>query len=287
MSNDTLALTARSLKKWIRNPAAIMPGLFMAVFWLALFGSSFNPVNLVPMQVGGTSLPPVLVEQIRLAMTSVFSGAANYITFLTAGVISLIVVINMAYGGIDIVLDRQLGYLNFLRSSPISRASIFFSGSLQNFTKAVFLALLTFIFAFALPNGLRPGAGFGVLSFLGVFSAFALLAFGFSCLFTAFAFSVKTVDSLIAIINFLAFPLVFMSTAMFPLVTFPDWLKGIAAVNPITKAAEAVRMLIVNGGNLSASQLSTLAGYMLYLSVFAAVLGVIGYLMAREALKAE
>ncbi|HYA77857.1 MAG TPA: hypothetical protein VEF91_03995, partial [Verrucomicrobiae bacterium] len=80
MFADTFALTARSLKKWIRNPAAIMPGLFMAVFWLALFGSSFNPVNLVPTQIGGTALSPVLVEQIKSAMTSVFGGAANYIT---------------------------------------------------------------------------------------------------------------------------------------------------------------------------------------------------------------
>ncbi len=87
MFGDTVALTNRFLTKWIRNPAAMMPGLFMAVFWLALFGSSFNPVNLVPTQIGGTTLSPVLVEQIRAAITSVFGGAANYITFLTAGVI--------------------------------------------------------------------------------------------------------------------------------------------------------------------------------------------------------
>ena len=73
-------------------------------------------------------MSPVLVEQIKSAINSVFGGAANYITFLTAGVIAFIVIINMAYGGIDIVLDRQLGYLNSLLSAPISRASIFFSG---------------------------------------------------------------------------------------------------------------------------------------------------------------
>jgi ABC-2 type transport system permease protein len=258
----------------------------MAVFWLALFGSSFNPVNLVPTQVGGTALSPVLVGQIKSAISSVFGGAANYITFLTAGVISFIVIINMAYGGIDIVLDRQLGYLNSLLASPISRASIFFSGASQNFAKAMFIAVLTFIVAFVLPNGLQPGTGFGVLDFLGVFAAFALLAFGFSCLFSAFAFSVRTVDSLIAIINFLAFPIVFMSTAIFPLGTFPDWLKGVAEVNPITKADEAVRMLIVNG-NLSTSQLSTFAGNMAYLVVFAVSLAVIGYSVAQRALRAE
>ena len=48
---------------------------------------------------------------------------------------AFIVIINMAYGGIDIVLDRQLGYLNSLLSAPISRGSIFFSGAMQNFEK--------------------------------------------------------------------------------------------------------------------------------------------------------
>ena len=286
MFNDTVALTGRSLKKWIRNPAAIMPGVFMAVFWLALFGSSFNPVNLVPTQVGSTPLSPTLVLQIKSAISSVFGGAANYITFLTAGIITLIVIINMAYGGIDIVIDRQLGYLNSLLTSPISRASIFFSGALQNFVKAMFIAVITFMVAVVLPNGLQVGAGFGVLNLLGIFAAISLVTFGFGCLFTAVAFSVKVVDSLIAIINFLAFPLVFMSSAMFPLGTFPAWLKGIAEVNPVTKAVETARLLIVNG-NLTGGQLSTIAGNMLYLLVFAVVLAIIGYLIARRPLKAE
>lgn len=286
MFDDTLALTGRSLKKWIRNPAAIMPGLFMAIFWLVLFGSSFNPLNLVPTQVGGTPLPTLLVEQIRSAITSVFGGAANYVTFLTAGVISLIVIINMAYGGIDIVLDRQLGYLDSLLGSPISRASIFFSGVIQNFAKAAVIAIMTFVVALLLPNGLQLGAGFGVLNLLGLFAAFGLLTFGFSCLFTAVAFSVKNVDSLVAIINFLAFPLVFLSSAMFPLGTFPSWLQGIAEVNPVTKAVETARLLMVNG-NLSAGQLSTFAGSMLYLVIFAAALAAIGYFIAQRALRAE
>ncbi len=286
MFNDTLALTARSLKKWIRNPAAIMPGVFMAIFWLALFGSSFNPVNLVPKQVGSTPLSPALVLQIKGAISSVFGGAANYITFLTAGIITLIVIINMAYGGIDIVIDRQIGYLNSLLTAPISRGSIFFSGALQNFVKAMFIAVATFIVGVVLPNGVQFGSGFGVLNLLGVFAAISLVTFGFGCLFTAVAFSVRVVDSLVAIINFLAFPLVFMSSAMFPLGTFPSWLKGVAQVNPVTKAVETARLLIING-NLTASQLSTVALNMLYLVIFAVVLAVIGYIIAKRALKAE
>lgn len=73
---------------------------------------------------------------------------------------------------------------------------------------------------------------------------------------------------------------------MFPLGTFPSWLKAIAEVNPVTKAVETARILIVNG-TLNSAQLSKVAWNMLYLVLFSVVLTVVGYLIARRALKAE
>src|SRR5271165_1568016 len=101
MIYETIALSARALKKWIRNPAAVLPGLFTSIFYIVLFGNSFNPVNLFNSGAGGSQIPPAVIAQ-------VFGGAATYITYLTAGVICLILVFNMAFGGIDLVLDRQL-----------------------------------------------------------------------------------------------------------------------------------------------------------------------------------
>lgn len=287
MFTDTLTLTVRSLKKWIRNPVAVVPGLFMAIFYLALFGSSFNPTNMIPSQIGDTALPSAMLSQIRTTMlTQVFGGAANYISFLTVGILALMAITNMGYGGIEVVLDRQLGYLNTLLTSPISRASIYFSGALQNLVKAMFIAVLAFIVALIIPNGLQFGPGFGILNLLGIFTALGLLALGFACIFTTFAFTAKNVDSLVGIINFIALPLVFLSNAMFPTSSFPDWMKGIAEWNPISKACDAARLLIVNG-TLSASQLSTFGWDMLYLAVFAVVFTVIGYLVARRTLRAD
>ena len=40
---DERLLFARALKKWVRNPAAAPPGLFTSIFYLVLFGNSFNP----------------------------------------------------------------------------------------------------------------------------------------------------------------------------------------------------------------------------------------------------
>src|SRR5579872_3939726 len=268
MFSDLFALTGRALKKWIRNPAAVLPGFFTALFYLALFGNSFNPTSLIPSNVGGFQLTPAELQSIKASiLAQTFGGATTYITYITAGIICLIVVFNMAFGGIDLVLDRQLGFLNTLLTAPISRGAIYFSGVAQNMVKAMSLAVLTFIIAIVLPNGLILGSRFGILNLLGIFGAFALLAFALSCVFTALALSVRSIDSLVAIVNFATFPLVFTSTALFPEAGFPAWLSAISNANPITWATDAARLLMIHGSPLTSSQLSTLADYGAYLIV--------------------
>ena len=101
MFNDLIALTGRALKKWIRNPAAVLPGFFTALFYLALFGNSFNPTSLIPSNMGGFQLTPAMLQSIKTSILSqTFGGAATYISYLTAGIICLILVFNMAFGGI-------------------------------------------------------------------------------------------------------------------------------------------------------------------------------------------
>jgi ABC-2 type transport system permease protein len=277
MINETAALTFRALRKWVRNPASIMPGLFTAMFYLALFGSSFNPTNLIPSSAG-----PYASSILQAA----FGGAPTYITYLTSGVICIILVFNMAFGGIDLVLDRQLGYLSSLLTAPVPRAAIYLSGVAQNLVKVGILAVLTFFVALIIPNGLQLPGSFSVVDFLGIGAAFTLLGLGLSFVFTSLALSVRSIDSLVAIVNFLTLPIMFMSNAFFPSSSFPGWLKAIADVNPVTKANEAARLLIING-SLSPSQVATYGWDMAYLVVFAALLGVVGYLAARRALRPE
>lgn len=281
---DLVALSNRALLKWIRNPAAVLPGFFTALFYIALFGNSFNPTGLVPSNISGFLLSATQLEQIKNAILSqTFGGAATYISYLTAGIISLVLVFNMAFGGIDLVLDKQLGFLNTILTSPISRASIYFSGVVQNMVKAMSLAFITFVVAIALPNGLILGKGFGVLAFIGTFGSFALLAFSLSCVFTALALSVKSIDSLVAIVNFATFPLVFTSTALFPSADFPSWLRAISNVNPITKATDSARLLMVNG-TLTSSQGASYLWDLAYMVVFATAMALVGYFAARRAL---
>jgi ABC-2 type transport system permease protein len=275
MMSDTLALSGRSLKKWIRSPFSVIPIVIQAIVWLLLFGNSFNPGN-----ASGASGGSLGVLQ------QAFGGATNYITYLTPGIIGMLALTGMSFLGVEFVMDRINGYIDMLKTSPIPRSSIYFGGVLQNIVKAMVAAVITFLVALVVPNGLRLATGFGILNLLGVFLAIVMLTTVFSTLFTGISIAAKTTDSFFAIVNFLFFPAAFTSTALFPLSFFPSWLKPIAQANPISLASDAARILIVHG-TLSASQISYFAVDIVGLFAYIVVFIVLGTLLARNALKAE
>ena len=275
MITETLALGKRSLTKWTRNPFAVIVTSLQALFWLALFGSSFNPANAFASSSG--SLGP---------LQQAFGGASNYITFLTPGVISIVALTGMSFMGVDLVFDRINGYTDVLRAFPIPRTSIYFGGVIQNIAKGMVAAPITFVLALLIPGGMKLDGGFGVLNLLGVFAVVALLTAVFSMFFTGIAISVKSTDSFFGAVNFLTFPIMFTSSAFFPLSFFPGWLKPVAQANPITLASNAMRLFIVNG-SLGSGQVQSLLGDIAGLAVFGAVFALLGIAMARSALRAR
>jgi ABC-2 type transport system permease protein len=274
--SESLALAKRATTKWLRNPFAVVAALIQAIFWLVLFGNSFNPSNaLSSSPLAGGSLG--LLQQ-------AFGGAVNYITFLTPGVIGIVSLTTMSFMGVDVVMDRMSGFTDTLRTYPIPRTSIYFGAMLQNVAKAMATAVITFFLALVVPNGLKLVPSFGVLDLLGVLMTFALLSAVFSGLFTGIAISVKSTDSFFALVNFLTFPIMFTSTALFPISFFPGWMKPFAQANPVSLASEAARTLIVNG-SLSAAQTSAFAGDIAGLALYGLLFAVLGISMAKRALR--
>ncbi len=65
-------------------------------------------------------------------------------------------------------------------------------------------------------------------------------------LFTAF--TVNTSDFHAPVVgNFITMPLMFVSTALFPKQFFPEWLKAVSVVNPLTYLTELGRDAVTYG----------------------------------------
>jgi len=277
---ETLALTVRELKKWIRTPASVFIALFQPLVWIALFGSAFNPTNLIPSSI---ATPEVLAQIRQSILGQTFGNAPNYITYLTGGILSLLLLFTSAFSGGSLVLDRRFGYLNKLLASPISRASIFLSRVFATVVKGMIPSLIVFFAALFIPDGLKLNPSFNLLDGLLIFPhAVPIIARFFKSFYSNRDEDDKMGKSR-GCRQSTQSSITILEQRSAALTSMPDWLQAIAKINPISKAADATRTLIVQGS----VDLSIIMLNLTYLIAFAAILTIAGGIASIIALRTE
>lgn len=223
---DSYYIALRELKKYFRQKTRIIMTLVQPFIWLVLMGN---------MMSGLTSNP----------FAAQMLGTGNYLTFMTPGIILMTVLFSSIFSGTTIVWDRRIGYLDKLLAAPIKRGAIPFGKTIaamvQGGIQSVIIIVIAILMGVKFVTGLP-----GILVILIIAMLFSLILAGISL---AIASKVKTIETLMAIINFLLMPLMFTSNALFPLKVMPQWLKVIAEANPITYAVDPMRTLTVTGWN--------------------------------------
>jgi ABC-2 type transport system permease protein len=269
----------RDLKKWVRSPAWLFASLVQPVLWLVLFGNAFNPTSLIPSTPGGNPASSAVLQ-------TIFGGSPNYITFLTAGMLCFLVVSWAMWAGGPLVMDRSLGYLNKLLAAPISRTAITLSLLLSSILKGIVLSVILLVVALIIPGGLTFSSGFGAIDLLGTFAALTLLSVGFLWLFMMISVRATKFETLAAIGSTLGLPLLFASSALLPVASMPGWLAAIANVNPVSKAADIIRYLIIQG-TLSGTVMSTVTFDFVYLGIFAVSCTALGIFVSNRGLRMD
>jgi ABC-2 type transport system permease protein len=286
MIEETIALTRREIKKWLKNPFLLFMMLIQPVIWLGLFGKAFNLSSLVSVPPEVISqLPPALQVQVpellNQVLSETFGGTTDYFTFMAAGMLSVVVLFTAMFSGMSVVWDRRFGFLNKLLVAPISRGSIVLAKVFSSVIRSMLQGLLIFGVAFGF--GLQVGNAFGILDFLGVLVTLFLLSLGLTSMFLAITIRIKSHETVIAVANLLNLPLTFASNALFPIKQMPTWLQTIANLNPISYAADAVRSFILHSN--AGLDMARLAVDFQYMIIFALVFSLVGILVARTGLR--
>ncbi len=215
------ALTRRWVKRLSREKFSMLFTLFQPmVFWLIFFGNLFQ----------------------RTANTEVVQSP-SYIAFLAAGVVVMTVLNNGLAGGVDLLFDKENGFLERLMSTPISRTSVIMSRFVfvMTITSLQVLVILGVAYLF----GVRPVTGFGGIAVIILVGL--LFGVGLTAISMALAFSVKSHGDFFSMLGFLSLPMIFLSTALVPMSAMPGWMAALARLNPMTWAIDAVRPLILTG----------------------------------------
>ncbi len=204
-------LWLRQVKRYLRSRSRIVGSLGQPILFLVALGFGFGPIY---QQANG----------------------GDYLQFLAPGVIAMSILFTAIFSGIELIWDRQFGFLKETLVAPVPRLHIMIGRTLGGATVAMLQGLIVLVITLLV--GFRPESW--ALLPLALATMF-LIALFFTALGTALACVLKDMQGFQLIMNFLVMPLFFLSGALFPLDTAPAGLKVAAMVDPLSYGVDALR----------------------------------------------
>jgi len=213
-------LWLREIKWFIRGKTRIVQSVVQPFFWLFFIG---------------------------VGMSSAFqlAGGQSYLIFMAPGIIGMTLIFSSIMSGVSVLWDKQFGFLKEILVAPVSRTHIMLGKALGGVTTSLLQGLLLLLAATLV--GVWPpsiGALVQVIIFMG------LISLAFVSLGLAFAAKMSDPIAFPLVANFLVMPLFFLSGALFPLTTAPDWMKAIGYVNPLRYGVDGLRGAIMGVSDL-------------------------------------
>jgi ABC-2 type transport system permease protein len=195
--------------------------------------------------IGSLGQPLLFLLALGYGLGSVFAkaGEGNYFQFLAPGVIGMSIIFTAIFSGIQMIYDRQFGFLKETLVAPVNRINIMIGRTLGGATVATLQGLLVLILVTIF--GFRPYSW--VLVPIAILFML-LVALLFAALGAAIASLLDDMQGFQLIMNFLVMPLFFLSGALFPLNGLPALLEGIVKFDPLSYGIDSFRVLLVNSG---------------------------------------
>ena len=204
-------LWLRQVKKYFRSRSRIVGSLAQPLLYLLAFGYGFGAIFAK-------------------------AGQGNYIQFLAPGIVAMSILFTAIFSGIEIIWDRQFGFLKETLVAPVPRLSIMLGRTAGGATVATFQGLVVLI--------LSMFVGFRFTNYwalpLAILFMF-LIALLFTALGTAIASTLDDMQGFQLIMNFLVMPIFFLSGALYPLKGLPKVMDYITKVDPMTYGIDGLR----------------------------------------------
>lgn len=178
------------------------------------------------------------------AMDVTGQGAGEgYIDYAMPGMFAMTMAFGFMNTAFEVTLKKEKGFMDRFRSMPMSTSAVVTGRGIADLIHAAID--LAIIAGLALLIGWRPGGtigetllAFGLLLWLRLALIFIGIYFGLKLK------SSEAAGSLFAV----AFPIGFISSVFAPPGMMPGWLGGIAAWNPVSSTANAIRELFHTPG---------------------------------------
>ncbi len=190
-----------------------------------------------PQIIASLGQPLMYLMVLGFGLGSVFrqAGQGSYLQFIAPGIIAMGILFTSIFSGIGLLWDRQFGFLKETLVAPVPRLQIMLGRTLGGATIAMIQG--TLVLLVALVAGFRPA-----LSAIPMALVFmALIAMVFASLGTAIGSTLRDMQGMQFVMNFLVMPIFFLSGALYPLANLPAVLAGATRVDPLSYGIDGLR----------------------------------------------
>lgn len=172
---------------------------------------------------------------------SIIPPYITYETYIAPGLCGMIILFNSMQGALSMVYDRELGSMRVLLMSPLPRPFLLLTKllamSMVSIGQVYMFLLIAWFFDVEPPT----------LGYIAVFPALLITALMLGAFGPIIATWVKQLENFAGVMNFVIFPMFFLSSALYPLWRMQDAspvLYWICQFNPFTHAVEAIRFAL-------------------------------------------
>ncbi|UIP59378.1 ABC transporter permease [Agromyces marinus] len=209
---DTKNVFVRELRPTLRDPFTLIFSLLQPLVFLGLFA---------PLLIGQSGQP---------------AGAT--LQWFVPGVLVMIVLFGTGATGSNLQYEMMTGSHERTLVAPLSRASLLIGRALKEVAPIVVQSIVIVLIAW--PFGFRVDPA-GLVAGLALLAVFGV---GLGALSYALALATKDREWLFwGVQQSLIFPLLILSGMLLPLDAGPEWMRAIAAVNPVNWVVQAERAL--------------------------------------------
>ena len=220
IASDTWFMIGRQIRNLLRQPIWIALLLIQPMIWLLLYGQLFKRVVALP-----------------------GFGDVKYVAFLAPGIVIMNGFFGAMWGGMAMINDLDRRVVERFLATPVSRLSIVLSQIVRTSLTSAIQALIILLVSLAL--GVRVHAG--VLGWLAVLAASALVGTAFGGISHGIALLLRREESMIGVANFLGLPLLFLSSALLASASIPHWMRWLSRFNPVNWGVVAAREPVLPG----------------------------------------
>ena len=205
----------RQMKHFVRSKSRLVSSIVQPLFFLFILGSGFR--------------------------VATFAGVDDYLSFLAPGIIAMAILFSSMFTGISVLWDKQFGFLQEVLVAPVSRFSIIIGRTLGGATVALIQGFIILLIALGL--GVKISGVFGLLLTFVFMILIAFTAVGFGLVLAS---KMEDFQGFQLIMNLLIMPLLFLSSAFFPVTANPT-MKTISSFNPLFYMVDGLRGSLIIG----------------------------------------